>query len=236
MRVSSITMDKIVSFDEVVVFLHNPPTVAPHLDFTKLRALCQHIVKAMKQLECPQSFIHGWSGLTMAPNVYALLKPTPFVIPTDPGAAPVYTLFAPPATMKMVNAAFEQDKNYFLSYKNINRACFHMLDNLVPNQFKVLKNPMLTGWNVSMSIQDILYQMETLYGKPSSGMLFASNTLFKSPVHASEAPELLFYPIEQCQEIMTLGQLPYTTDQIIQNTLHLLMTLQIFPMKEFDTG
>ncbi len=227
-------MDNIVSFDEVAGFLCDPPTVAPHPDFAKLPALRQHIVKAMKQLECPQSFIHSWSGLTMAPN-YALLEPAPLVVPIDPGAVPVYTAFAPPATIKMVDAAFEGDKNYYLSYKNFNRACFCMRDALVPNQFKVSNNPALMGWNASMSIQDILYQVETSYGKPSSGTLFTNNTLFKSPFTASEALKLLFYCIEQCQEIITLGQLPYTTEQIIQNALRLLMTSQIFPMKEFDT-
>ena len=43
------------------------------------------------------------------------------------------------------------------------------------------------------------------------------------------APKLLFYCIEQCQEIMTLGMLPYMMEQVI-----LLMALQIFPLREFD--
>jgi hypothetical protein len=124
-------MDSIVTFNKVAGFLCNPPTVAPRLDFAKLRAHCQYIVKALKQLECPQSFIHGWSGLAMAPTVNALL-PSPLVLPGDPGPAPVYTPFATPAAIKMINDAFEQDKNYFLTYKNINRTCFQMLKDLVP--------------------------------------------------------------------------------------------------------
>jgi hypothetical protein len=66
-------------------------------------------------------------------------------------------------------------------------------------------------------------------------LLFATDTLFKSPFAASEAPELLFYHIEQCQEVMTLGKLPYTLEQIIQYVLSLLMALNIFPAREFDT-
>jgi hypothetical protein len=50
----------------------------------------------------------------------------------------------------------------------------------------------------------------------------------------TEAPKLLFYCIEQCQEIMTLGMLPYTTEQVILNAICLLMALQIFPLREFD--
>jgi hypothetical protein len=34
---------------------------------------------------------------------------------------------------------------------------------------------------------------------------------------------------------MTLGKLPFTSEQIIQNALHLLMALDIFAAREFDT-
>jgi hypothetical protein len=171
----------------------------------------------------------------MAPNVYALLKPNPFVVPGDPGPALVYTQFVPPATIKMINATFIQDKNYFLSYKNINQTCFQMLDNLVPNQFKVSNTLTLTGWNATMLIQVILNQIEDSYGKPLAVVLFANNALSKSPFHATETPELLFYCIEQCQKIMTLGKLPYTMEQVILNLLCLLMALQIFPLRELNT-
>jgi hypothetical protein len=136
--------------------------------------------------------------------------------------------------IKMIDATFIQDKNNFLSYKNINPACFRMLNNLVPNQFKVSNTPMLTGWNATTSIKVILTQMEDLYGKPLAAVLFANDTLFKSLFHPTEAPKLLCYRIEQCQEIMTLGKLSYTTEQVISNTLRLLMTLQIFPLREFN--
>jgi hypothetical protein len=63
-----------------------------------------------------------------------------------------------------------------------------------------------------MSIEFILTQMESSYGKPSAAMLFANNTLFKSPLAANNAPESLFYQMEQCQEIMTLGNLAYTPE------------------------
>jgi hypothetical protein len=62
-------MDTIVPFDDVVDCLRNPPSVHPCLDFTKLRALCLHLIKALKFFECPQSALHGWSGLAMAPAV-----------------------------------------------------------------------------------------------------------------------------------------------------------------------
>jgi hypothetical protein len=130
---------------------------------------------------------------------------------------------------------FERDKNYFVSYKNINHACFRMLDELVPNQYKVSYTPALIGWNATMSIQFILNQLEDVYNKPLAAALFANDTLFKSPFAATKAPKLLFYHMEQCQEIMTLGKLTYTPEQVIANALHLLMASQIFPNQEFKT-
>ncbi len=115
----------------------------------------------------------------MAPAMYSLLEPNTFVAPVNLGAAPVYTPFVTPAAIKMVNATFKRDKNYFVSYKNINLACFHMLNELVPNQYKVLNNPSLIGWNATMSIQFILNRLEDACDKPLAAALFANDTLFK---------------------------------------------------------
>jgi len=112
-------MDTLITFDEAEGFLKNPPLLAPCLDFYKLRALRQHIVRALTQLVCPQRLIHGWSGLAMDPNVYALLEPTLFAAPENPGATLVYPQFATPATIKMTDNVFKRDKNYSTSYINI---------------------------------------------------------------------------------------------------------------------
>jgi hypothetical protein len=47
-------------------------------------------------------------------------------------------------------------------------------------------------------------------------------------------PEMLFYRIEQCQEIQCIGKLPYSDDQIIVNAICILFQANIFPLKEFD--
>ncbi len=171
----------------------------------------------------------------MDPDLYALIKPVSFVVPVNPGATPVYQKFSPPAVMKIVDYAFKRNKNYFLSYMNINRACFRMLDDSVPIQFKVSNVPTLAGWNASMSIQEILTQLEMAYGKPTPMALHNNDLLFRSPMATNDVPELLFYRIEQCQEIATLAGDPYTQMQIINTVVRLLMQAQVLPLKEFDT-
>jgi hypothetical protein len=49
------------------------------------------------------------------------------------------------------------------------------------------------------------------------------------------SPEMLFYQIEQCQEIQQIGKLPYSDEQIIANAIRILVQANIFPLKECDT-
>jgi hypothetical protein len=155
------------------------------------------MVCALKQLTCPQSAIHGWSGLILAPMVYALLEPNPFQDSTGPGPVAVYTQFATHSMIKMANAIFTREQNEWNLYRNIQRECFRMLDELVSNQFKVSNVPTLMGWNASMPIMIMLDQLETTYGKPDAMMLFANDTLSRSVFSPNDAPEALFHHIEQ---------------------------------------
>ena len=77
------------------------------------------MVRALKQLMCPQSVIHRLSGLILAPMVYALLEPNPFQDPTDPWAVAVYTQFVTQSMIKMANTIFMREQNKWDSYRNI---------------------------------------------------------------------------------------------------------------------
>ncbi len=52
----------------------------PRPNFAKLRAPRKHMTQALKQLACPQSQIHGWTGLVMDPGLYARIKPDNFTV------------------------------------------------------------------------------------------------------------------------------------------------------------
>ncbi len=93
----------------------------------------------------------------------------------------------------------------------------------------------MTGWNAIMSVRLILKQLEGSYSKPNMMTIHQNNLLFRSSFLPRKAPEMLFYCIEQCQEIQTIAEDPYTPKQIISNAVRLLMALGIFPLKEFDT-
>ncbi len=167
----------------------------------KIRALKKHIVTALAQLQCPHDAVHGWSGLAVDPAAYQLLTGNVFRIPPDPGPTAVYPAWAAPNEARTINATFLCAKNYYISYINIHRACFRMLNANVLAQFKVSNNPSLIGWNATMSVLAILNQLQDTYGKPDMMTMFTNESLFRSPMGPSDSPEVLFYRIEQCQEI-----------------------------------
>jgi hypothetical protein len=229
-------MDTVIDYDKAAGFLKNPPSFEPCPNFTNICTLQKHIVQALAQLSCPQSAIHGWSGFAMDPATYLLLEGAAFTIPPNPGPTAIFPGGAGVAqtTMKTIQATFDRDKNYYLSYKNITRACFRMLDANVLDQFKMSSNPTLTGWNSTMSIINILDQLQVFYGKPNMMILYTNDTLFRSPMTAGNLPKMLFYRIEQCQEIQCIGNLLYSNKQVIANAVRILLQANIFPLKEFD--
>ncbi len=188
------TMDADIKYDKAAGFLKNPPSLEPQPNVIDIRALQKHIVQGLVQLSCPHSTIHGWSGLAMDPITYLLLEGVAFEVPPDPGPTPIFPGRAAVAqtVMKTTVVEFDRAQNYFLSYKNISRACFRMLDTNVAAQFKVSNNAPLTGWNSTMLIIDILAQLQGSYGKPNMMMSYTNNRLFRSPMTPGDSPEMLF--------------------------------------------
>ena len=229
-------MNRIISFEEIHGALKNPPSLNPRPDFLKIRALREFIYNVLKHVSCPQSLIHGWAGLAMDPQMYALIEPNGFVMPPDPGDLPNYGGLQFPSTvaMKTADRIFEMGTNYFSSYLNINRALFCMLDDSIDNNFKVSNDPNLKGWNPTMSVQMILSQLETAYGKPTGTTLWENDKVFRSPFGANDVPESLFLRLERCQEVALLGGNPYSQTQLVNCAIQLLLQSGVFPMKEFE--
>ena len=128
--------------------------------------------------------------MVLSPMVYVLLEPTPFAAPGNPGPVAVCTQFATPAMIKQADNLFKHLQNEHQSYENIRRACFRMLDTNVTDQFKVSNVPTLIVWNQSMSIIDILDQLDGTYGKPDTITLLHNDThtLFRSAFNPTDAP------------------------------------------------
>jgi hypothetical protein len=191
--------------------------------------------------------------------MYQMLSTSPFRLPSDPGPQALYygarvpnfdsngdpeldengnpTYVPVPALDRATQATIDADfilrQNYWLLYLNIKRACYNVLDKTIDDAFKFSPDPNLTGWNPLMEIIDILEQMTATYGPSTPTALLQNDTLFRSPYSPTDAPEVLFHRIEDCQEIMTLGEDPYTPMQLLNNAFRLLLGCGLY-QRDFD--
>jgi len=66
------TMDTLITYDEVVALVANPPTLAPRPNFTNLRALLhRHLQRTLQHLVNPQSYVLGW---TLSPSTSPMAR------------------------------------------------------------------------------------------------------------------------------------------------------------------
>ncbi len=85
-------MDVTITYNEVVnlVGVNIPTTNNECPNFKSICLLHRHFERALQFLPCPQSTLHGWKGLVMTRELYALLTPMPFHTPNDPGPNAIY--------------------------------------------------------------------------------------------------------------------------------------------------
>ena len=133
-----------------------------------------------------------WAGLIMARAMYALLTPTPFWTPGNPGPLAIYyptptaivdntgapvldtggqpTFNVPPtidcATQATIDSRFSREHNYWLSYLNIWCTVYNLLDDNINDAFKVSNNPALVGWNLTRRYANFLTKSQAHTGGP----------------------------------------------------------------------
>jgi hypothetical protein len=128
-------MNQLIAYDDAAAagVLRTPafPKMA-RPDFMSVPDLCKHLHAALAKIECPQLRVYGWTGLAMDPNMYAMIEIVPFTIPIDPGPTTTYNAgFPSQQQMRASKQMWQNRRNYFLLYENINRACFRFLDDIV---------------------------------------------------------------------------------------------------------
>jgi hypothetical protein len=248
------SMDTIISYNEVAALVANPPTIAPHPNFTNVRNLRRHILCALMHVSCPQSNILGWAGLIMSRAMHGLLTTSPFCISTDQGLLAIYYLTRIPivdtqgdpvfdglglptykaqpaigrAEQATIDIRFKCAKNYWESYQNIQRAVFNCLDDGINNAFKVSNDPALARWNPLMEPREMFDQITATYGRPTPAAILQNDLLFRSVYSPQDVPEVLFRCIKDCQEVQILREDPYMAQQLLNNAVRLLLQTGLF--------
>ena len=108
------------------------------------------------------------------------------------------------AAMKMINAQFTIDMNFYQTYySNIKRALYNLLTKSVGLLYQASTTPGLSGWDPSMSIHDILAQLNSTYGygKPDAQTTEANEAMFCMLIQPKQTPESVFLCLKECQEV-----------------------------------
>jgi hypothetical protein len=185
--------------------------------------------------------------MVMARELYALFTPNALCLPSNPSNATVYvcpTVASQPVDntpltpmeQAMINMRFVSENHYFLSMRNIEQACFTSLDASANDTFKVSNDPTMLGCHSGMRVIDILDQLSTIYGQPTTAVLEANNTVFRSPYPDADVHEVLFRCIKECAKTALLGCNPYTDWQLVMNAIHLLLRTRLYtrPFEDWD--
>jgi hypothetical protein len=88
--------------------------------------ICCHFERVLQCLPCPQTSLHGWKGMVIALELYALLTLNAFHLPNNPGKTTVYVRTAlasqPVDTLPLmqmeqatIDKRFTCMKHYFMS-------------------------------------------------------------------------------------------------------------------------
>ncbi len=235
-------------YDEVATLVGvNIPLLNLHRNFEQIRVLRCHFEQALECLPSPQSTLRGWKGMVMARELYALLTPSAFQLPNNPGNAMVYvlpTLAGQPINnmpltrteQVTINMLFAREKHYFMLMRNTQQACFTAHDASVNDAFKVSNDPAIQGWHAGMQVINILDQLSTIYGQPTLAVLETNYTVFRSLYLAANTLEVLFRHIKECAKMALLCCNPYTDWQLVTNTICLLFTAGLYtqPFKELN--
>ena len=173
-------------------------------------------------------------GINHDKSMYALLTTTPFRLPIDPeplaiyyptpmplvdnAAAPVLDLAGQPtfnvpvvidcATQATIDSRFSRARNYWLSYTNIRRAVYNLLDNTESG---------------NGGTRDFRPNHKHIWTTKTPVALLQNDMLFRSVYFPQDAPEILFWRIEDCQEVQILGEDPYTAQQLLNKAVRLLL-------------
>ena len=227
-------MDAIITVEEVDNLMKGTPSIGKRPTFFSLRELRKHINNGLRQLPHPLFPSQGWAGMATQPALFSLIDPTPFVPPIDPGLYPTYGPYELAPGMKMADNLFKARKNMYTTYMNIKRSVFATITKVIPEQFRTSNNPSMTGWNQTMTINEILDQLEITFGRPGAAELLMNQAAWSAPHSNQDEPEALFLRLEQCQQVAILAKNAYTEKQMITNCVLLLRQSNIFLQKDYD--
>jgi hypothetical protein len=169
----------------------------------------------------------GYLGVTVTPEIYNTLSAEPFVIPINPGTAPVFPDNSTGPVIANIREVFNEEYKAFKKYVDVCNAISAIIIEVIdPMYLKTLRLPYVgIGTRTPLQLMAHLY---TNYAKITPSDLDNNDRTMKQPCDVNQPIEVLYQQIEDAIEFAAAGQTPYTPEQVINTGYQLVFRTGIF--------
>jgi hypothetical protein len=156
----------------------------------------------------------GYLGVTVTTAIFNTLSNTPFVIPPNPGVAPVFPADATGPQITNIRQEFREQFAAFKMYVDVcNAISALIIDAIDPVYLAALRLPYVgIGTRTPLEILAHLY---TNYANITPSDLEQNGLAMQQPCDVNQPIEIFYKQIEDAMEFADAGQTPYTPAQIL---------------------
>lgn len=211
----ALTVDKMLALfpNASLPKIHGEPT------YETINDIVQHMYANAATVSCSLGGgQHGHIGLIMKPALYQTLSAAAFVRPSDPGPLPVYNpnIRYTAAERESVAADHKENRRIFETCNNVDTALKRQLIEAVDEIYLDEQRNRYTGY-LTVSTQDLITHLLRRYGKITPGDLNRNNQRMAEPMDPSVPIDLFFKRIDECIELASDAENPYSEKQVLQS-------------------
>eukprot|EP00804_Cyclotella_cryptica_P028204 CCRYP_011045-RA/>CCRYP_011045-RA protein AED:0.18 eAED:0.15 QI:0/0/0/1/1/1/2/0/1234 len=209
----------LITYEEAQKAVGILPSLAPRPNAVNIRALSTLLEQRLEKIPCTQAPEHGFVGMVMPAQIYALRCEAPWTEWPDPGNHPAAANTS--VEQRNVKTIYDANRVVFDSQENVRRAINDALNDAIPNAFrKPIGNQMgQKVYTVRNNPRDILSNLRTKYGTGTPAEKRRNNVLLDAPWDPNDPIEALFDRIEDCFIFALICKPEFTMEQIIDKAI-----------------
>ena len=209
----------LITYEEAQKAVGTLPSLAPRPNAVNIRALSTLLEQHLEKIPCTQAPEHGFVGMVMPEQIYALRCATPWAEWPDPGNHPAAANTS--VEQRNVKTIYDANRVVFDTQENVRRAINDALNAAIPNAFrKPIGNQMgQKVYTVRDNPRDILSNLRTKYGTSTPAEKRRNNVLLDAPWDPNDPIEALFDRIEDCFIFALICKPEFTMEQVIDKAI-----------------
>ena len=211
-----------------------PPSLSPRPNSINIRTLILWLDQILTAIASYQSREHGYSGLILQPEVYALRATSEWTDTPNPG---VHRAAGGVATeQRDAQMAYDALRVVFDSEQNVRQAICDALNVAVPTAYKKRAGTGIgtVPYNVTMNPREVLNQLRLTYGRPTPEENDALEKVWNQGWQPSEPIENLFLRLEECYITSLAFGVAYTIEQMTQKAFDAVRRTRLYQTAELE--